>query len=147
MSNFFEKVLKKYLNSGKVFSVFKVIFNIFILTISAQILTLPIIAYNFSGVSIIAPISNLLIIWILPFLLVGIMLALVLSLIIPSLSILFFVPVSLMLKYIISITEFLVNIPYAYIEVGYFAWWWMILYYLVIKLILYKINIQKKPDF
>ncbi len=147
MSDFFEKVLKKIIKPGKVFSFLKIINDIFILTISAQILTLPIIAYNFFGASIISPLSNLLIIWILPFLLVGIMLALVLSLIISSLSILFFAPVGIMLKYIIIVTEFLVNIPYAYVEVDYFAWWWMVLYYLIIMLIFYKINIQKKLDF
>jgi competence protein ComEC len=147
MSGFNEKVLKNILKSGKLLSILKVIINIFILTISAQILTLPIVAYNFSGASLISPVSNLLIIWILPFLLVGIMIALVLSLIIPSLSILFFIPVAVMLKYIIFVSNFLVNIPYAYIEVNYFAWWWMALYYLIIMLIFYKINIQKKPDF
>jgi len=108
-------------------------------TISAQVFTLPIIAYSFSQVSIIAPASNLLVLWILPVLMVAILVALFLSLIFPGLAALWFFPAQLALKYVIIITDWLVKIPYAFLEIDYLWIGWAVLYYIIIAVvILYK---------
>ncbi len=106
-----------------------VVRDIFIVTVAAQALTLPIIALNFSQVSVIAPITNLLVIWILPFLMVAVLAALILSLMVPGASFLFFLPAKLLLKYIIITVEFLAKAPYAYLEIDYLWWGWVVLYY------------------
>lgn len=97
-------------------------------TLSAQILILPIIAYNFSQISLISPISNLLILWILPFLMIAILIALILGLILPSFAFLFFFPAGILLKYVIIIVNYLAQIPYSYIEVNYLWHGWLMLY-------------------
>ncbi len=106
--------------------------DIFNITLAAQIFTLPIIAYNFSTVSLIAPLANLLVLWSLPFLMVSALVAIGLSLVIPSLSLPFFLPVYLLAKYIILIANWLVKIPYAYLEVDYLWLGWIFVYYALI---------------
>jgi competence protein ComEC len=115
----------------------KPIFSILNITITAQIFTLPIIALNFSQVSIVAPIANLLIIWTLPFLIIAILIALFLSLMFPNISFLFFLPAKLLLKYIIIIVEFLAKLPFAYFNIDYLWWGWAVLYYGAVGWIVY----------
>lgn len=116
------------------------------ITISAQVFTTPIIAMNFSQVSLISPVSNLLVIWILPLLMILIIGALILSFIFTSLGVLFFLPSSIMLKYVILVAEWLTMIPYAYIKIYYIWWAWMIIYYLFISIII-KIYNEKASKY
>ena len=98
----FEKIsiVKKTKNIFPVFIV-----NTICITLSAQIITAPILLYNFGTVSLIAPVSNLLVLWLLPFLIISLFAAIVLGLIFPSLSALFFLPAGFILKYILFIAE------------------------------------------
>ena len=108
------------------------------MTLASQIFTWPISAYNFSQISLIAPLANLLVIWLIPLLTIIIILALLISLVLPSLTGLFFLPVLLGSKYILFIVKSMANIPYAYLETAYFSWIWLIIYYLaIIGLIIY----------
>lgn len=86
------------------------------ISLSAQIFTLPIVAYNFSQISLIAPITNLLVIWALPFLLGLSILAILLSFVFPPLAFVFFLPAELILAYILQVCEILVKIPLSYIQ-------------------------------
>ncbi len=102
------------------------------ITLAAQIFTLPLLAYNFSQISVISPVSNLLVLWSLPILIVFLLSAIILSFIFYGLSVIFFLPALILLKYIIAISEWLVKIPYAYIEIDYLWWGWMIVYYVIV---------------
>ena len=106
--------------------------DILFITISAQIFTLPIIIYNFSVFSIIAPISNLFVLWCLPFLIFLLLSGIGLSLIMPSLSVIIFLPAWILLKYIIFISKLLTSIPYSYIEIDYIWFGWFVIYYFII---------------
>jgi len=123
-------ILDKLTNNFK--GIVKNIFNIFNITMAAQVFTLPIIALNFGQVSLIAPVANLLALWVLPILLVAVLAGLFLSLIFSSLSILFFLPAYIMLKYIIVVADWTVKVPLAYVEIDYLWWGWMAIYYLVV---------------
>ena len=112
--------------------------DIFNVTIAAQIFTLPIIALNFSQVSIIAPVSNLLILWTLPALMITSLAAIGLSLIFPNFAFVFFLPAWLLLKYIIIVAEWLTKLPYAYAEIDYLWIGWVIVYYGVVGWVVYK---------
>jgi competence protein ComEC len=107
-------------------------------TLAAQVFTLPLLAYNFSIISLIAPFANLLILWTLSPLTVLIMGAIFLSLIIPSFSVLFFFPAWLLLFYVIKTTELIAKIPYIYYETGYIRPAWLIIWLMVLGLIIYK---------
>jgi len=135
-----EKInIKKFqINSkNKFFSkIIKAIFSILNITMAVQVFTLPILVFNFSQVSIIAPVSNLLILWILPFLMISVLVGIILSAILPGLAIVFFLPTSLFLKLIIFLIDLLVKVPYAYLDVGYLWWGWGVIYYIIVLYII-----------
>lgn len=129
-------IFKKW--TGERNGALRIILDITGITLSAQVFTLPIIALNFNQVSLIAPVSNLLILWVLPFSLSAILAGLVLSLIMPGSSWLFFLPAFLVLKYIMAVADWLTSLPLAYLEIDYLWWGWVGVYYLgVIYLIIF----------
>ena len=142
LNNLFDKLrFREPLKALGTFS--KGVRDIFNITIAAQVFTLPIIALNFSQVSIIAPATNLLILWTLPILMVAVLVAILLSLLIPSVSFIFFLPAKLLLKYIILVVELLTRVLYAYLEIDYLWWGWAVLYYGIIIWIIYAVKKRK----
>lgn len=109
---FKKKISIFFKNNGNRF--LEAILNILAVTVSAQIFTLPIVFYNFKTISLISPLANLLVLWSLPFVLISVFAGLILSFLFPALSVLFFSPASLLLKYIIFVSEFLVKIPFSF---------------------------------
>ncbi|MDO8260886.1 MAG: ComEC/Rec2 family competence protein [Candidatus Magasanikbacteria bacterium] len=87
-----------------------------ILTLSAQVFTTPVIAYNFSQVSLISPLVNLLVVWTSPFILIFLMVAVILSLVFPFLSVFLFFPTELIFVYMIKVSEVLLKIPFSNIK-------------------------------
>jgi len=122
----------------------KVVFDILAITIAAQLFTLPIIALNFNQVSLVSPITNLLVLWTLPILMIASLVALGLSLIFSGFAFIFFLPAWLLLKYIIIIAENITKLPYAFIEIDYLWWGWLIVYYVVVGWVVYRI--KKRPE-
>ncbi|MDO9399302.1 MAG: ComEC/Rec2 family competence protein [bacterium] len=125
----------------------KGISNAFLITLSAQIFTWPIIAYNFSQVSLIAPLANLLVVWLIPFLTIAILLAIVASFILPSLSSLFFLPAFFGSKYILFIVNLMSNISHSYLEAVYFNWVVLCVYYFIVIGFLVYFNKKKNNLF
>jgi competence protein ComEC len=114
----------------------KAVFSILFMTSAIQLLTLPILAYNFSKISIVAPFANLFILWTQPPVMMLSIGALLLSLLLPFWSPYFFLPSYALLYYIIEIVEYFNKFPYTYIEADIkykgFLWFWILLYYIVI---------------
>lgn len=103
------------------------------LTLAAQIFTLPIIGVNFSIISLISPLANLLAVWTMPIVMVNVLAALPISFILPNISFLFFLPGQIILKYLIWVAELLAKIPYAYLSPDFkYIGWLAILYYIII---------------
>lgn len=111
-----------------------------LITLSAQVFTLPVLAYNFSQISLIAPLSNLAVLWALPILTILILVALPLSWILSGLSFIFFLPAFILTKYILLVVGYLSLIPHAYLEVGYLNWIWAIIYYFLIIFTIVKLK-------
>lgn len=87
-------------------------------TLGAQIAVLPIIAYNFGQLSIIAPLSNILVLWIIPASMGFVVLTALFGSILKSLGILFAFLAYGPLTYIIKVVELSSVIPLASVEVG-----------------------------
>ncbi|MFH0840419.1 MAG: ComEC/Rec2 family competence protein [bacterium] len=105
-------VMKKIKTKNRVANT---IVDIFLITISAQIFTIPIVAYNFKIISLVSPFANVLVIWLLPVLLITMIIAVILSWLITSWSAFLFLPSLLILKYIINLSELLSKIPMSFI--------------------------------
>lgn len=105
----------------------------FTTTMSATVLTLPLILYNFGRISFIAPLANILILPMIP-----------LAMAVGSVAVLgglFYIGLGriigwfawLVLSYIIKVTEFMAVIPWASGEAGKMHWVFLIVFYLLIS--------------
>jgi competence protein ComEC len=102
-------------------------------TLAAQVFTLPILAINFKKISLISPISNMLIVPIISLLTILILAAIFLAMILPFLAKLFFLPSFIILKYIFIVVEFLNKTPFKVIEVDSFSWSYVLIYYIIVS--------------
>lgn len=102
--------LKLTKNKGKAFV------TALMATVAAQLSTAPVILYNFGQFSIIAPIANLLVVWVVPILTIAMMAALPLAALFPSLGMILFFPSWLMVKYIFFIVQLLASVSWASIS-------------------------------
>ena len=118
----------------------KTIRDIFFITMAVQIFTWPILVYNFSLLSIVAPLSNILVLWTLPFIITSGILAIAISWFLPFLGLVWFLPLKLLIDYIIFIARALSAIPFAYIEINSPGFIWLALYYLGLAILIRKIR-------
>lgn len=118
--------LSKVALPAKIFSAAK---DIFAVTLAAQVLTAPILIFNFSRISLVAPLANLAVLPALPILSIMIIAAIPPGLFAPAAAILFFFPSWLLLRYIILAVEWSAKIPYASVNIDYFPIFLIVLYY------------------
>lgn len=97
---------------------FKYSIEMIMVSLSAQVFTIPIVAGNFLIVSNIALFSNLLVLWLLPFLLGLVIFALALNFVLPAAADIIFLPIELILKYIVFVSQKTAAIPGAYYGVS-----------------------------
>lgn len=134
-----EKLLKKEQLSGLI--------QIITMTLAAQIATLPILIYNFGRISFISPIANVLIVPVLPYIM-GIGLFFNLSAIIWSfLAKILVWPVYIGITYVVRLTEFLYNLPFAAREISNVHWVWLAGYYILLIGFIYWYRRKKKLIF
>lgn len=122
----FDPIINAHLNKLKIPDNF--IRKILAVTLAAQTLTLPIMVNNFSNLSLIAPFSNLLIVWTLAPIMILSFSALLLGAFIPLPQI--FLPAQTVLSYIIFMVEQLSKIPFASLDLEKFNSLLIIAYYL-----------------
>ncbi|MDZ7798617.1 MAG: ComEC/Rec2 family competence protein [Patescibacteria group bacterium] len=123
------------------------IFNIkstVLMTLSAQFFTLPLIIFYFQRFSLIAPLANVLVLPVLPFVLISGFLGVIFSLIFLPLGQLIFWPCYLLLKYISGAASFLSEIKFSSFAIENFDFNLILIIYLIIFLIIILI---KKPLF
>lgn len=112
----------------------------FAMTFSAQVFALPVILYNFKRFSLISPVANVFVVPFIPFAMLFGFLGVVVSYFWFDLGFVLIFPAWLVLKYIIWITGFLANLPFASFEVPWFSVLWLAGYYLVFVLFADFIN-------
>ncbi len=107
------------------------------MTLSAQVMALPIIIFNFERLSMISPIANLLVAFALPPAMLFGFIAVLLSFISHTLAL---IPAYItwgVLSYIIKTIEITSAIPYASIDLPGMKIWMMFGYYLLLVLVLF----------
>ncbi len=113
------------------------------LTLVCQIAILPIALINFKQLSLIAPLTNLLLLWSFPFILTALLASLCLSALIPPLGPFFFLPAYLGLKFIFILSDLLARPSWAAVQIRGFNWWWGGLYYLFLTALIYLLRRKK----
>ena len=110
------------------------------MTVSATALTTPLSAYYFGTVSLVAPLINLLVLWVISGIFYGVVLVCIMSLVwLPGSAGLAWV-ISWPVRYIYWITEALSQFPLAavYTESRYIVWWLVLVYVLLAVVLLQK---------
>ena len=110
------------------------------ITLSATVLTTPLSACYFSTVSLISPLTNLLVLWVISTVFYGIIGVCLLSLVwMPGAAGLAWL-VSWPVRYIYRVTEFLSRLPLAavYTESRYIIWWLVFVYVLLAVVLVRK---------
>lgn len=136
-SPFFEELFQKI----KIPNLIK---GILAMTFSAQLFVMPIIAQNFNQISIISPITNLLIAPLLPLIILSGFALIVLGIIYIELA--FFVNwiLILILGYIIYVVNFFDKLPFSVLSIENFSFIVFIFYYLFLSLITWFIIKKRK---
>jgi competence protein ComEC len=109
-----------------------------LMTLSAQVMALPIIIYSFGRLSLIAPISNLFVVFAIPPAMLFGFLAVIFSFVSGGVSLIFGYITWGILTYIIKIIEFMAGIPYASINIPGCGLWIIFLYYAALIWFLYR---------
>ncbi|MDD3145246.1 MAG: ComEC/Rec2 family competence protein [Candidatus Gracilibacteria bacterium] len=130
---------QKYIES--IFSFLPNIFEIktaFCLTISAMIFTLPIMLFNFGQVSIISPLSNLLVIWTIPIAMLFGFLSIILYYITPILGIIIGYIAWILLKWDILIVNYFGSSIYSTIkyDFGEYRGYYELIYFFILTFII-----------
>jgi len=142
---FFSPILEKYLT--KVKNILPDFFSLVLIeTLSAQILTLPLILFTFSRISLIAPLANLLVLPLIPYLMfIGLSLV-GLGLIILPLAQMLATIYQIVLGYIIGVAEITSSLPLASLEISWFNSTLLLFSYLVIGCIALKYGKETKKE-
>lgn len=143
LENWSTKILEhlKWLQKKEFLNNFAIgIFEAINMTLAAQVFTLPILAVNFNQVSLVAPLTNLLILWTSPLLTIGLPVSVALGLVISQLNFLWFAPHLLLLKYMLAAVSATARIPHAAMQVESISNFWIIGYYILFLVVIFKIN-------
>lgn len=108
------------------------------LTLAAQILTWPMLAYSFSQISLIAPLANVAALWTLPALTGAIYLILPLAGLLPAAATYLFLPARIILKYLLAVVHYLAGWQFAAINLDFKYPLLMVVYYVLIVRYLFK---------
>lgn len=122
-----EKFLDKIKLKAKSRKILKTILDTLNLTLVSQIMILPIALVNFKQLSVIAPLANVLVLWVfaplLAVLIIGLLVSTLIPLnVLPLLGPWIFLPAYLLLKYIFILANLLATPQWAAITVEHFNW-------------------------
>jgi len=111
----------------------------FVSTISAIIVTLPLILFQFGRLSLVAPLTNLLVLWTIPFLMLAGFVSLILSYLFFPLAKIIAWFAYLGSEYVIIVAKTLAHWPAASFNF-YLSWWGMSIIYILLFSLIFKIN-------
>lgn len=108
-------------------------------TLGAQLMVTPVIASNFHQLSLVSLITNVLVLWIIPYIMgVGFVFLFLGSTILSG-------PLNIMLTYFIYLVQFFASFPFAWEYVGEFLWIVWVGYYFLLAGIMVSLNyVQEK---
>ncbi len=133
---YFGEKLKKYP------AVFSFIAEILFMSLSAQVFVLPIILFNFQKLSLISPLTNVLVLPILPLTMLLGFLAVAISFLFWPLAIVFSWLTYLPLRYEVDVINYAASLKYAALEVG-LSWQGMVVWYAIIICVVYFVKNKK----
>lgn len=130
LKNFSAPIIKTSFKSVRKIKFANFIFSMFNLTLASQLVSWPIMFSSFEQFSLIAPIANIFLIWLLPLILISIILALFLTALLPFLGLYFFFPTYIFLRFIFFISNYLSEFKLAAISPPKISLFIVLVYYI-----------------
>ena len=103
-------------------------------TLSAQLFTLPITAFNFGIFSLISPLANIVVLPFVPLMMLTSFLAFLSYFFIPFLSWIFILPTAILIRGMLLAADFFANLPFAYIQINKWSGLEVFAYYFALGL-------------
>ncbi|MEF8846957.1 MAG: ComEC/Rec2 family competence protein [Candidatus Paceibacterota bacterium] len=120
--------------------------SILAMTFSAQLFVLPVLIYHFGRFSLITPLSNILIIPLLPYLMGLGFVFLLGGLIWSKLGWLLALPLWLLVTFVVKVVQFLSKFPFLYQSVSV-GWFFIVAYYFLLALVIWRIKKKQELSF
>jgi len=108
------------------------LFEGFFVTVSAQVFATPLILYRYGLFSIIAPVANVIFLPLIPIIMLLSFLAMMISILIYPLGILFAWVCNLIITLLIAGVAYMANLPLAYVNIPFFSLTLMVIYYVTV---------------
>lgn len=118
--------------------------RILAMTLAAQVFTLPILIYNFGYVSLIAPITNIFVVPLLPFIMVFGFISGLAGMLWQPLGWVFSWPAWFLLTYLVKIVDWLSQFFLASITLENIHWIWPAIFYLILGYVVWWLNKREK---
>lgn len=116
-------------------------------TLAAQVMVTPIIAQNFHQFSYVSLITNVLILWTIPFIMIFGSIVLFLGIIWQTLATFFVLIVNALLTYFIYIVYFFSSLPFSWQYIGEKIWIVWVGYYFLLAAVVLLLNNDKESNF
>jgi len=110
--------------------------SILAMSLSAQIFTLPILIYSFGRISLVAPLTNILVLPFLPFIIILGFLSAFFGIFSHFFALIFVFPCGLFLSYLLKITDIFSSFAFSSIHLK-ISWLWLIIFYLVLGFLIW----------
>jgi len=120
--------------------------DVLAMTLSAQVLTLPILIYNFGYISLIAPLTNVLIVPLMPFIMLFGFIFSLAGIFWQPLGLMFSFPAWLFLTYLLKIVDWFSSLPISALILE-ISWLWLIITYLILGFFTWYLNKKQKLKF
>lgn len=118
--------------------------DIVAMTLSAQILTMPLIIYNFKSISLISPLVNVLIVPFIPVTIISGLVTIFLGMMWLLLGKIAAIITYFLLQYEIYVVSLFAKIPLASVQVDNLWYGWIIIYYFFIVYVIYYLRRREK---
>jgi competence protein ComEC len=119
------------------------VLDILSISISVQVLILPILLSSFKEASLFSPLSNLLVVWLVPVLMTLSLIAILSSFIIPAIGSFVYFFISLILDYIILAAHLVSNLSWSFLSIHKWSLLNSFIYYFIVFIVFYKIKKQR----
>lgn len=116
-------------------------------TLAAQFMIVPVIAQNFHQFSVVGIFANLLVLWTIPFIMVGGFIMLITTFLWNGLAQILSFALVVLLTYFIYIVHFFASLPFAWEYVGEKVWIIWVGYYLILAAVMLLLSNGKGSDF
>jgi len=116
------------------------IIDVLLLTASAQLFVMPIIAYHFHTISLVSLLANVLVLPIIPLTMLSVFLMVVVNFVFHPAALFFGWIAYFLLQYEISVITILARVSWGSVTIEDVSMWWFVVYYIIMGFVVYLLN-------